>query len=56
MRDEGKGYSIDMSDSNFLNLFGLQERVMAMGGEMVVFSAPDHGLIIEANIPVQEEG
>ena len=54
IRDNSKGNDIDLSDSHFLNLYGLQERVLAMGGEMVVFSAPDHGLIIEARLLVQE--
>ena len=56
VRDKSKGNNVDLSDSNFLGLYGLQERVLAMGGEMLVFSAPDHGLIVEARLPAQEAG
>jgi PAS domain S-box-containing protein len=49
--DKSKGNNVDLSDTNFFGLYGLQERVLVMGGEMVVFSASDYGLIIEARLP-----
>lgn len=49
--DASSEYNIDMYDSNFFNLYSLQEQVLQLGGEMVIFSAPDHGLIIEARMP-----
>jgi len=50
--DKSKGNNIDLSDDHFFGLHGVQEHVMAMGGEMVVFSAPEHGLIVEARLLV----
>ena len=52
LRDTSASYHVEISDSNFFNLFGLQELVLAMGGEMIVFGAPNHGLLIEATLPV----
>lgn len=51
LRDASTEYNIDMSDSDFFHLYSLQEQVLQLGGEMVIFSAPDHGLIIEAQMP-----
>jgi signal transduction histidine kinase len=62
MRDESKEYNIDVSDSNFLSLIAMQVRVLEMGGEMAIFSAPDlfsapdTGLIVKARLPVQAGG
>lgn len=53
IRDKSKGNGEAVPEDQFLNLFGLQERVMAMGGEMILFEEPGHGLIIEAQIPPQ---
>ena len=52
LRDHSSACDVEISDGNCLGLFGLQELVMEMGGEMVIFSAAEHGLIIEASLPV----
>ncbi len=48
LNDEGYMYGIDLSDSRFFGLFGLQELVLERGGEMIICSEPDRGLLIEA--------
>lgn len=48
LNDEGYMYGIDLSDSRFFGLFGLQELVLERGGEMTILSAPERGLLIEA--------
>lgn len=55
LSDEGYMYSIDMADSRFFGLFGLQELVLERGGEMIIFSEPDRGLQIEARLPCSLE-
>lgn len=53
--DPDGSYDIDISNVRFFNLLGLQERVLEMGGEMVVFGAPDQGLIVEVKTPIECE-
>jgi len=49
--DKRKQSNIEPTGDDFLGLHGLQEHVMAMGGEMVASSPPNYGLIVEARLP-----
>lgn len=55
LRDESQAYRVDLHDSNFFSLYGFQELVLEMGGEMAVFDQPDRGLLVEAIFPARQK-
>lgn len=50
--DDGKGLSSEFSEGKRFGLLGIEERVQAFGGEVVVESSPDKGTSIVATLPV----
>lgn len=53
IRHDGKNYTSDFADDDFLTFFGVQECVAAFGGEMQRFSTPERGSVIEVCFPVR---
>jgi PAS domain S-box-containing protein len=51
VRDDGQGFEPEAARRN-LGLVGVRERVLALGGELVVSSAPGRGTSIEVRFPV----
>lgn len=56
VRHDGEGHGGDFSGLPLLSLFGMQERAAAFGGEMQIFSTPEHGTVIEARFPSSAAG
>lgn len=55
IRDDGKGFDLNIPMEKSMGLLGIQERVHALGGEMVLLSILGGGTVVEVRIPVQEE-
>jgi signal transduction histidine kinase len=51
IRHNGETCTSDFIEDKSLSLFGIQERVLAFGGEMQMFSGLQHGLVLEAIFP-----
>jgi signal transduction histidine kinase len=54
--DEGKGFDPTASIAGeHLGLQGMRERVELLGGRFDVASAPDHGTVVRASLPLREQ-
>lgn len=54
VRDDGRGFDLDTPMEKSLGLLDIQERVHVLGGEMVIFSMPGQGTVLEVRIPARE--
>jgi len=57
IEDDGKGFNLDETfnkseETNHLGLFGMQERVDMLGGNLSIETAPSNGTTIYAEIPL----
>jgi PAS domain S-box-containing protein len=50
--DNGKGFDPDARKNKSFGLIGMRERVLMLGGELEVLSAPISGTVIKVSIPV----
>ncbi|MBE0669889.1 MAG: response regulator [Anaerolineales bacterium] len=56
VQDNGKGFTMDDSHTaKGIGLMGLRERLLLVGGNLVITSAPSKGTIISAHLPVNEK-
>ncbi len=53
VQDNGKGFNPDVDGHHGIGLRGLRERLTLAGGVMTLRSAPGHGTIITARLPLQ---
>lgn len=51
VRDDGKGFDLDISRQDSMGLLGMEELARMIGGELVIFSAPGQGTVVELCIP-----
>ncbi len=51
VEDDGKGMTPEMA-SRGIGVLGMRERVIALGGEFIVRSAPDQGVHFEVRLPL----
>ncbi|MDO8989305.1 MAG: MASE3 domain-containing protein [Sideroxyarcus sp.] len=51
IRDDGDGFDPDAPRKKTLGLFGIRERALALGGELLINSKPGHGCILTVRIP-----
>lgn len=51
VRDDGKGFDLDISRQESIGLLGMEELSHMIGGELVIFSAPGQGTAVEVCIP-----
>jgi signal transduction histidine kinase len=51
VNDDGVGFEINKVDGTHHGLLGMQHRVEALGGKLVITSAPGNGTLILARIP-----
>ncbi len=51
VRDDGQGFDLDISRQESMGLLGMEELTHMLGGEMVIFSAPGRGTVVEVCIP-----
>jgi two-component system sensor histidine kinase UhpB len=54
--DDGQGFDVDemmRSRERGLGLFGMQERLALVGGQLVIDSSPGHGTRVHARVPFQ---
>jgi PAS domain S-box-containing protein len=53
IQDDGKGITThELANQKSFGILGMRERALAFGGEVHVQSAPTHGTIVQAQIPV----
>lgn len=57
IQDNGKGFKLperlgDLAKTNKLGLLGMQERARLLGGSVTIWSAPDKGTKVTAELPV----
>jgi two-component system sensor histidine kinase UhpB len=52
VKDDGKGCDVGSINKGF-GLLGMRERVNSMGGRLALHSRPQHGMVVEAAIPVE---
>lgn len=52
IQDNGRGFDTQVPDRNGIGLIGMRERVAAVGGEIVVSSAPDEGTTVCVTLPM----
>jgi two-component system sensor histidine kinase DegS len=53
--DDGQGFDLDLVQRNHighLGLMGMQERAESLGGQLVIYTAPEQGTRIELFVPV----
>jgi PAS domain S-box-containing protein len=50
--DNGEGFATEQTKMSGFGLLDMQERVAMQGGQMVVFSAPGQGTVVEARLPI----
>ncbi|HEY7160237.1 MAG TPA: ATP-binding protein, partial [Acidobacteriota bacterium] len=60
-KDDGRGFDVDnvqreASNRKCMGLLGMKERVMLVGGDIEVESAPDCGTEVRVYLPIQTEG
>lgn len=55
MRDDGAGLAADASRSRGTGITGMRERVMLLGGQFELLSAPGGGVTIRVEIPLDQE-
>jgi len=55
VRDDGAGFDPAASENRArgLGLVGMRERLEALGGELLISSAPGHGTVLTARIPLE---
>lgn len=53
IRHDGKNYTRDFANDDFLVFFGVQKCVAAFGGETRRFTTPEQGSVFEARFPVR---
>ena len=54
VQDNGRGFTVeDPPVSNGIGLTGLRERILLVGGNLMITSAPDKGTILLARLPVE---
>jgi signal transduction histidine kinase len=54
VEDDGQGFDVEemmRSRERGLGLFGMQERLALVGGQLVIDSSPGHGTRIHARVP-----
>ncbi len=56
VRDDGKGFNLDISRQESIGLLGMEELSHMIGGELVIFSAPGQGTVVEVCIPFGHQG
>lgn len=56
VRDDGRGFDLDISRQQSMGLLGMEELSHMIGGELVIFSAPGQGTVIEVCIPYRHPG
>ncbi|BBI99738.1 hypothetical protein FGKAn22_14310 [Ferrigenium kumadai] len=56
VRDDGKGFDLDISRQQSMGLLGMEELSHMIGGELVIFSAPGQGTVVEVCIPFAHQG
>ena len=57
LRDKGKGFDPSTADSGEgLGLLSMRERLNAVGGALIIQSAPGEGTLVEARVPLAGEG
>lgn len=59
VRDDGRGFDIEATMSNYeqrgsLGMINLQERTEAVGGELMMYSAPNEGTTITIRVPKEK--
>ena len=52
VRDDGQGFDPAVAKKKSFGLIGVRERVLMLGGELVLSSAPGQGTVLEVRIPV----
>lgn len=52
VEDNGKGYDSDQG-SDGLGVLGMRERTIAIGGEFILHSVPNHGTQIQIRLPIR---
>ena len=56
LRDKGKGFDPSTADSGEgLGLLSMRERLNAVGGALIIQSAPGEGTVVEARVPLSGE-
>lgn len=51
VRDDGRGFDLDISRKESIGLLGMEELTHMIGGELVIFSAPGQGTVVEVCFP-----
>jgi PAS domain S-box-containing protein len=51
VRDDGQGFDPDIPKEKSFGLVGVRERVLMLGGELVLSSAPGQGTVLQVRIP-----
>jgi len=52
VRDDGAGYDAERARSSGQGLANMSDRIAALGGTLVLESAPGHGTSVQGSIPV----
>ncbi len=55
VQDDGKGFGPQGWPKRGLGLIGIEERVREIGGEVSIFSQPEKGTVLRAEVPLNEE-
>jgi len=55
IKDDGAGFDPSKVRGRGLGLVGMQERVMDLGGDLVISSQPQKGTVVSAKLPLQQE-
>jgi signal transduction histidine kinase len=57
IKDDGNGFDVEGVLSRVgpqgLGLMGMRERVVALGGQLTIRSAPSHGTTVEFEVPLE---
>jgi PAS domain S-box-containing protein len=56
VRDDGKGFDLDISRQESIGLLNMEELSHMIDGELVIFSAPGQGTVVEVCIPHDPQG
>ncbi|HXU94232.1 MAG TPA: ATP-binding protein [Gallionella sp.] len=56
VRDDGKGFDLDISRQESIGLLNMEELSHMIGGELVIFSAPGQGTAVEVCLPHGDGG
>jgi len=55
VQDDGKGFDPQTRPNRGMGLIGIEERVRELGGEVSIFSQPQKGTVLRAEVPLSEE-